>query len=109
FNSMASDIVAYAAQKYGQEFFDYIDMNCGAMPDGNFENVIDPSAPQQFLDLYSNMVAKRLDLSCSKLLELDFGYRSALIDYFKTREAENPGLLTVDDNLSQVVSRVISC
>lgn len=79
---MTDDIVSFAAQKYGAEFFDYIDMNCGAVPDGEYEKVIDPSAPKQFLDLYTNIALNRNLLACKKLLELGNGYQKVLDDYF---------------------------
>lgn len=91
FNFLASDIVNFAAQKYGSEFLDYMDMNCGALPDGDYEKVIDQSAPQQFLDLYSNMVMGRLELASKKILELGDGYKAVLFDYFN-KEGVNIGI-----------------
>lgn len=82
FNFMAKDIVAFAAQKYGPSFVDYMDMNCGAMPEGEYEAVIDQGAPLQFLELYAGMVMKRLELSSKKILELGDGFDSVLKNYF---------------------------
>ena len=91
FNFMAKDIVAFAAQKYGPEFFDYVDMNCGAMPDGEYEKVIDQGAPMQFLELYSSMVMKRLELASEKIIELGEGFDSVLKKYF-FNEGKNFGI-----------------
>ncbi len=80
-NYMANDIVAFAAQKYGEEFFEFIDMKCGAVPEGEYEKIIDPAAPQVFLELYTNIVINRFSLACAKVLELGEGYDKVLSDY----------------------------
>ncbi len=79
---MTDDIVSFAAQKYGAEFFDYMDMTCGAVPDGEYEKVIDMTAPKQFLDLYTNIALNRYVLAYKKILELGDGYQKVLNDYF---------------------------
>ncbi|MCQ2241486.1 hypothetical protein [Treponema sp.] len=82
FNFMAKDIVAFAAQKYGAEFLDYMDMNCGAMPEGEYDKIIDQGAPLQFLELYAGIVIKRLELASGKILELGEGFDSVIKNYF---------------------------
>lgn len=90
FNLMAGDLVDFASLKYGQEFEEFVDMNCGAVPVGNFETVIDPAAPEQFLTLYTTVVTKRICLVCKKILELGEGYDKVLEKYF-TDQAQKLG------------------
>lgn len=97
FNFMANDLVNFAASKYGQEFYEIIDMSCGALPEGDFEKVIDPSAPLQFLELYTNIVINRIVFVCEKILALGPGYKAVLSDYF-FKEAQGLGL----ENISSI-------
>ena len=79
---MTDDIIAFASQKFGQEFYDYMDMNCGAIPEGDYEKVIDPDAPDQFLRMYENIALKRIELVSKKLLESSKEYLKLMEEYF---------------------------
>lgn len=107
FNFMAKDIVAFAAQKYGPSFVDYMDMNCGAMPEGEYEAVIDQGAPLQFLELYAGMVIRRLELASGKILELGDGFDTVLKNYFHN-EGKNLGI-DKPQNLNEAYGIVRTC
>ncbi len=81
-NFMTEDILSFAAQKLGPQFMDHVDMNCGAIPQGEYEKIIDPDSPRQFLSLYKNTVLKRLNLTATSLLQLDQSYQNVMADYF---------------------------
>lgn len=99
FNFMSNDLVAFAAQKYGQEFTEFIDMKCGAIPEGDYEKIIDPDSPEQFLMLYTDIVLKRVSVTCSKILELGEGYDRVLANYFSDsgKNLNLPFPSTMDD------------
>ncbi len=88
---MASDLIAFASRKYGAEFEEYIDMTYGAIPDGEYEKIIDVSCPKPFVDLYTLIAIKRFRSSYEKILELGEGYQKILDDYL-SNEAQNLGL-----------------
>lgn len=79
---MTDDIIAFASQKFGQDFYDYMDMNCGAIPEGDFEKVIDPDAPDQFLKMYESIALKRIELVSTKLMESSREYLKLMEEYF---------------------------
>ncbi|MBQ0052168.1 MAG: hypothetical protein KBT11_08940 [Treponema sp.] len=81
-NFMCSDLISYAEKKYGSEFPEYVDMTCGAVPEGEYEKIIDPSSPREFLDLYTDICLKRFKTVTSKILELGDGYDIVLKNYF---------------------------
>lgn len=99
FNFMSNDLVSYAAQKYGQEFTEFIDMKCGAIPEGDYEKIIDPDSPEQFLMLYTDVVLKRISVTCGKILELGEGYDRVLANYFSDagKNLNLPSPSTIDD------------
>lgn len=80
-NYITNDLVNFAAQKLGPQFFEYIDMTCGAIPEGPFEKVIDVNAPEQFLNLYTDIALNRFMLCTQKLIELDHSYFKLIADY----------------------------
>lgn len=98
-NIMTGDLINFAVKKYGQEFSDYVDMNCGAIPEGDYNSIIDPSSPEQFLELYTGIASKRLSLCCLKILELGDGYDKILSDYFynEGKELGMPEPVTLED------------
>lgn len=108
-NFLTEDIISFAAQKLGQDFPDYIDMNCGAIPQGEYEKIIDPDSPEQFLMLYKTTALKRLNLAASTLLKSDEAFMKLLEDYFlrqgKRLKADLPG----PENLRQALELFDLC
>lgn len=107
FNLMSADLVDFASLKYGQEFEEFVDMNCGAVPAGNFETVIDQSAPEQFLSLYTTIVMNRICLVCKKIIELGEGYDKVLEKYF-IDQAKKLGM-EKPENLQNAYSLINFC
>ncbi|MCQ2982881.1 MAG: hypothetical protein MJ178_09015 [Treponemataceae bacterium] len=81
-NVMTNDLVSFAAGKYGPQFAEYVDMNCGAIPEGTYETLIDQENPKPFIDMYTSVAIKRISLCCQKILELGPGYDKVLANYF---------------------------
>ncbi|MCQ2575225.1 MAG: hypothetical protein MJ162_00680 [Treponema sp.] len=75
----------YALSKGYDTFVDYIDMNCGAIPEGNYNQVIDSSAPQEFLSLYTGIAHKRFAFAVNGLLKISSDYFAPIKDFcFRT-------------------------
>lgn len=81
-NFMCHDLISFAEKKYGPEFPEFMDMTCGAVPEGEYEKIIDQSSPSEFLELYTDICLKRFSLVCKKILELGDGYDIVLEKYF---------------------------
>ena len=92
-NNMAQMIAYFAVQNGNVQLFDYIDMNCGAVPQGDFEQVIDPGAPHQFLSMYTQVAEKRFAFAVTELLKMNAGYIDALSDFCRRTGRE----LNVDE------------
>lgn len=106
---MTGDLVSFAAGKYGDAFFDFVDMNCGAVPEGDFENVIDQNSQKEFIALYTGIALKRFGLVCGKIMDLGENYSGVLKDYF-FRQGKSLGIPapeTVEDAFSLVQSCVL--
>ncbi len=80
-NDMALDIIDYAVHGGHTQLYDIVDMNCGAIPDGDFENIIDPSSPQQFLSLYTKIAVQRFAMAVTETLKLSSTLIKQLTDY----------------------------
>lgn len=50
------------------ELIDYMDMNCGAIPEGSFPEIIDFSAATQFLRLYTQIAESRFAYAVSQII-----------------------------------------
>lgn len=83
-DSIATRLVFYG-MKYGNEqFMDYVDLNCGAIPEGDYEQIIDPSAPYQFLSLYVQIAENRFAFAVTELLKMDSGFINPIRDFCYT-------------------------
>jgi len=80
-NDMANQIAYYGVNCGNANLFDYIDLNCGAIPDGDFQQVIDVSAPEQFLSLYLQIAENRFAFAVTELLKMNEGYKAPIVDY----------------------------
>lgn len=70
-NNMANAVANYGEQSGVQKFFETVDMNCGAIPDGDFASVIDLNSPHQFLSLYMHVAEARFAFAVSNLLKIN--------------------------------------
>lgn len=80
--NMALDIAAFGENQGIPHLVERMEMTCGAVPDGEFEQVIDPEAAQQFLELYEHVAEYRIAFAVTELLKLNDGYMNALRNYF---------------------------
>lgn len=62
-NQIATEIALFGQNMGMKDFVQILDMTCGAIPEENFENVIDPNATEQFLQLYTQIVQNRFAFS----------------------------------------------
>lgn len=82
-NCIGEDLVSFAASKFGDEFFEAADMTCGAMPAGDFEKIVDPSAPEQFIAMYKKIVLGRINYALKNILKLGDSYKKIVLEYFE--------------------------
>ncbi|MCQ2580305.1 MAG: hypothetical protein MJ159_06375 [Treponemataceae bacterium] len=69
-NNIADSIANFGETQCGiSELLDKTDLNCGAIPEGSFEQVIDLNAPQQFLSLYEHVAESRFAFAVISLLK----------------------------------------
>lgn len=68
---IATSIANYGEQCGAKELMDFLDLNCGAVPEGNFSQIIDISAPEQFLGLYTGIAQRRLAFAVINVLRLN--------------------------------------
>lgn len=80
-NDIANQLAYYGVQNGHEKLFDYIDLNCGAIPDGDFEQVVDLSAPHEFLSLYMNTAENRFAFAVTELLKMNPNLTNAIKDF----------------------------
>lgn len=80
-NSMANDIGFFLQNQGVENFMDYLDMNCGAVPEGSYEEIIDPEAEEQFLGLYSGISMFRFAFAVSQALKINEAFFPAIKNY----------------------------
>ena len=80
-NSMADQIIAYGEQCGAAGLRDYVDMNCGGIPDGEYTQVVDQSAPEQFLSMYRKVAENRFTLTVKTLIQANPAFRKPIADY----------------------------
>ncbi len=71
--SLADEIAYVGVQCGAEKLMDYIDLNCGAIPDGDFECVIDLDAAKQFLKLYTATAESRFAFAVTALMQMNEG------------------------------------
>ena len=69
-NEITNQILNFGIQYTNPSLADYVDMNCGGIPEGDFEQVVDINAPQQFICMYMSIVENRFAFVVSALLSV---------------------------------------
>ena len=87
-DQIATQIGLFGVNQGNETLMDYVDLNCGAIPEGEFETVIDLSAPHQFLQMYMQIAEKRFAFTCTELLKMNPGYIVALKDFLRRTGCE---------------------
>lgn len=80
-NEIGNQLVDFAVNSINPQFSDYIDMNCGAIPPGSFQQVIDLSAPKPFLSLYTQISKKRFAFAVTEILNKKGSLKNAIADF----------------------------
>ena len=76
--SIANQIGFYGVQCGNATLMDYIDMNCGGIPEGEFTQVVDVSAPIQFLAMYTKTAENRFAFAVTELLKMNASFLKVL-------------------------------
>lgn len=76
--SVADQFASYGVKCGNINLFDYIDMNCGAIPEGAFPQVVDIAAPMQFLDMYTKTAENRFAFAVTELLKMNGAFLEPL-------------------------------
>ena len=76
--SIANQIGFYGVQCGNATLMDYIDMNCGGIPEGEFAQVVDVSAPMQFLAMYTKTAENRFAFAVTELLKMNGAFLEPL-------------------------------
>ncbi|MCR4790590.1 MAG: hypothetical protein K5839_05870 [Treponemataceae bacterium] len=80
-DDMASKIAYYGVEHGATNLMDYIDINAGVIPDGDYEHVIDPSSQHQFLSMYSQVAENRFAFAVSCLLSINPDYMEIISNF----------------------------
>ena len=76
--SIANQIGFYGVQCGNATLMDYIDMNCGGIPEGEFAQVVDTAAPLQFLAMYTKAAENRFAFAVTELLKMNGAFLEPL-------------------------------
>lgn len=76
--SIANQIGFYGVQCGNATLMDYIDMNCGGIPEGEFAQVVDAAAPLQFLAMYTKTAENRFAFAVTELLKMNGAFLEPL-------------------------------
>lgn len=80
-NDMATDIGYFLQSQGAENFMDALDLTCGAIPPGNYGQIVDPSAPEQFLSLYTNVAEHRFAFAVTQALKINPQFLPAIKNY----------------------------
>lgn len=70
-NTMVTQIGSFGFEQGNDKIFDYIDLNCGGIPEGDYNLVIDENAPEEFLSLYTQIVENRFAFAVTGVLKMN--------------------------------------
>lgn len=84
-NDMANDIGYFAMSQGYENLMDKIDMTCGAIPEGDYEQVIDQDAAHQFLELYMHIAESRFAVAVTECLRMNQAYWPAIMNYCRDK------------------------
>lgn len=80
-DEMATDIAYFLLSQGYETIMDKIDLTCGAIPQGEYEQVIDQGAPQQFLTFYTHIAEFRFAVAVTEALKMNKDYWGAIKKY----------------------------
>lgn len=80
-NGIANHIAVYGVQCGYKTLMDEVDLNCGAVPEGEYNQVIDTEAPEQFLSLYTQIAENRFAFVVTALIKKDEAFKKILLEF----------------------------
>ena len=83
-NEITNQILNFGIQYTNPSLADYVDMNCGGIPEGDFEQVVDLNAPQQFICMYMSIVENRFAFVVSALLSVTKDFLTPIQNFCQT-------------------------
>lgn len=88
-NSITDSIASYGVQCGLENFLDDLDMNCGAVPEGDMDKIIDPSSPLEFLSLYTKISCDRFAMTILQVSMLNPICKKAICSFMKDTGKKN--------------------
>lgn len=88
-NDIANSIANYGEQCGYSNLFEQVDLNCGAIPEGNIREVIDFSSPEQFLYLYTHIAESRLAFAVTQVLKISDKCWQPILDFCRRVGQDN--------------------
>lgn len=80
-NDMATDIGYFLQSQGAENFMDAMDLTCGAIPSGNYGQIVDQTSPEQFLKLYMGIAEHRFAFSITEALKINPNFLPAIKNY----------------------------
>lgn len=106
--NMALDIAAFGESQGIFNFVEHMDLTCGALPEGEYSQIIDPSAPEPFLDLYTKMAEHRFAFAVTGLLKANSAYINALKNYcFEQGKTLKPAKLSTVEAAYELINTYV--
>lgn len=108
-NDIANQLIYFGMQYGHTKLMEKVDMLCGAIPEGEFEQVIDLNSPDQFLSLYMQISENRFAMAATELLKMSPEFIKPILDFCgrvgKDLKADKP--LNAKDAFSIVENYVL--
>lgn len=80
-SDIGNHIAMFGVQCGLKTLMDDVDLNCGAVPEGEFEQVIDLGAAHQFLSMYTKIAEDRFAFVVTALLKANADFMPILIEF----------------------------
>lgn len=108
-DAIAYQIAGYGVQNGDDTLFDRIDLTCGAIPEGKFEQIIDLNAPHQFLSMYMQIAEKRFAMAVTELLKMNEGFIKPMEEFLEHvgRDMNIPAIEEIDQAMNVYESFVL--
>lgn len=80
-SDMAFDIGNFVESQGVLNFVERMDLGCGAIPPGEYEQIIDQSAPEVFLQLYLHIAERRFAFAVTEAVKIHPGFLEPIKKY----------------------------
>lgn len=107
-DSITNSLVAFGVNSGNVNLQDYVDLNCGAVPEGEYEQVIDPGAPEQFLSLYVGIAQKRFAFAVMALIRMNPDFEKSIEDFmYSVGKDMNLGIIPTEAEAMQTAKAFV--